>query len=87
MEKKHTLTDEELDNLIRVGSIRVDQSYIDKICSYCKNEPVCYCSVGRCDYLRKQIVAKLKDLTSDQLMDLVFNNKKYGGKKDGGHKD
>lgn len=87
MEIKHTLTDEELDNLIRVGSIRVDQSYIDKICSYCKNEPVCYCSVGRCDYLRKQIVAKLKDLTSDQLMDLVFNNKKYEGKKDGGHKD
>lgn len=87
MEKKHTLTDEELDNLIRVGSIRVDQSYIDKICSYCKNEPVCYCSVGRCYFLRKQIVAKLKDLTSDQLMDLVFNNKKYGGKKDGGHKD
>ncbi len=87
MEIKHTLTDEELDNLIRVGSIRVDQSYIDKICSYCKNEPVCYCSVGRCDFLRKQIVAKLKDLTSDQLMDLVFNNKKYGGKKDGGHKD
>ena len=87
MEKKHTLTDQELENLICVGSIKVEQDYKDKMCSYCTNEPICYFDVTGCDFILKQIVKELKDLTSDQLMDLVFNNKKYGGKKDGGHKD
>lgn len=87
MEKKHTLTGQQLENLICVGSIKVEQDYKDKMCSYCTNEPICQYDVTGCDFILKQIVKELKDLTSDQLMDLVFNNKKYGGKKDGGHKD
>lgn len=87
MEKKHTLTDKELENLILIGVIEVEQDYKDKMCSYCTNEPICYFGITGCDFIRKQIVKELKDLTSDQLLDLAFTNKKYGGKKDGGHKD
>ena len=82
MEIKHTLTDKELENLIRVGSIKVEKSYIEKMCSYCTNEPICYFGVRGCDFIRKQIVKELKRLTSDQLLDLVFNHKEYGGHKD-----
>jgi len=82
MEKKHTLTDKELENLICVGSIEVEKSYIENICSYCRNEPICYCDLTSCNFLRNQIVKELKRLTSDQLLDLVFNHKKYGGHKD-----
>lgn len=82
MEKKHTLTDQELDNLICVGSIEAEKSYIENICSYCRNEPICYCDLTSCNFLRNQIVKELKLLTSDQLLDLVFNHKKYGGHKD-----
>lgn len=87
MEKKHTLTGQQLENLIWVGSIKVEKDYKDKMCSYCTNEPICCFDETGCDFIIRQIVKELKDLTSDQLMDLVFNNKKYGGKKDGGHKD
>lgn len=87
MEKKHTLTGQQLENLICVGSIKVEQDYKDKMCSYCTNEPICCFDATGCDFIVRQIVKELKDLTSDQLMDLAFNNKKYGGKKDGGHKD
>ena len=82
MEKKHTLTVQELENLICVGSIEVEKSYIENICSYCRNEPICYCDLTSCNFLRNQIVKELKRLTSDQLLDLVFNHKKYGGHKD-----
>ena len=81
MEKKHTLTDKELENLICVGSIEVDKSYIENICSYCRVEPICYCGITGCNFLRNQIVKELKGLTSDQLIDLVFNNEKYDGRK------
>lgn len=86
MGKKHTLTDKELEYLICARSIKVEKDYKDKMCSYCTNESICYYVIG-CDYILHQIVKELKRLTSDQLLDLVFNNKKYGGKKDGGHKD
>lgn len=82
MGKKHTLTGQQLEKLICVGSIKVEQDYKDKMCSYCTNEPICYFDVTGCDFILKQIVKELKDLTSDQLMDLVFNHKKYGGHKD-----
>lgn len=82
MEKKHTLTVKELENLICVGSIEVEKSYIENICSYCRNEPICYCDLTSCNFLRNQIVKELKRLTSDQLLDLVFNHKEYGGHKD-----
>ena len=82
MEKKHTLTDKELENLICVGSIEVEKSYIEKMCSYCRIEPICYAGITGCDFLRKHIVKELKRLTSDQLLDLVFNHKEYGGHKD-----
>lgn len=82
MEKKHTLTDKELEILICVGSIEVEKSYIENICSYCRIEPICYCGLTSCNFLRNQIVKELKRLTSDQLLDLVFNHKEYGGHKD-----
>ena len=75
MEKKHTLTVQELENLICVGSIEVEKSYIENICSYCRNEPICYCDLTSCNFLRNQIVKELKRLTSDQRLDLVFNHK------------
>lgn len=82
MEKKHTLTGKQLENLIYIGSIKVEQDYKDKMCSYCTNEPICYYDVKGCDFIIKQIVKELKRLTSDQLLDLVFNHKEYGGHKD-----
>ncbi len=70
---KHSLTDEELDYLIRYKRIIVADSVLDGICDKCNNEPICFESQTSCYKVIRPLTQMLKEKTSEELTDLVIN--------------